>query len=68
MGEACQLFKSNERNRKLCTKLDYFLLFGHKLSWAIAHFITCNDHPFVRLQSNLAPDEVSNSPRKLVPK
>ena len=30
-----------ERNRKLCTKVDYFL-FGHKLSWATAHFVRCN--------------------------
>ena len=39
LGEPCQLFKSNERNRKLCTKIDYFLC-GHKLSWATAHFIS----------------------------
>ena len=53
LGEPCQLFKSNERNRKLCTKVDYFL-FGHKLSCAIAHFIRCN-------ACNGMPDEVSNS-------
>ena len=33
--------KSNVRNKKLCTKVDYFL-FGHKLSWATAHYIRCN--------------------------
>ena len=33
--------KVNERNRKMCTKVDYFLV-GHKLSWATAHFIRCN--------------------------
>ena len=26
LGEPCQLFKSNERNKKLCTKVDYFFL------------------------------------------
>ena len=41
MVEPCQLFKSNEKNKKLCTKVDYFLL-GHKLSWATAHFVRCN--------------------------
>ena len=43
-GEPCQLFKSNERNRKICTKVGYFL-FGHKLSWATAHFIRYNGIP-----------------------
>ena len=43
LGEPCQLFKSNERNRKLCIKVDYFL-FGHKLLWATAHFIRFNLH------------------------
>ena len=41
LGEPCKLFKLNERNRKLCTKVDYFLL-GYKLSWATAHFVRCN--------------------------
>ena len=31
-------FLLNERNKKLCTKVDNFL-FGHKLSWATAHFV-----------------------------
>ena len=26
------------KNKKFCTKVDYFLL-GHKLSWATAHFV-----------------------------
>ena len=47
LREPCQLFKSNERNKKLCTKVDYFL-FGHKLSWATAHFIRCN---VIKMQS-----------------
>ena len=38
LGEPCQLFKSNEKNKKLCTKVDYFLL-GNKLSWATANFL-----------------------------
>ena len=38
LREPCQLFKSNERSKKLCTKVDYFLL-EHKLSWATAHFV-----------------------------
>ena len=36
-----------ERNRKLCTKVDYFL-FGHNLSWAIVHFNRCNG---IKMQS-----------------
>ena len=39
--------KLNERNIKLCTKVDYFL-FGHKLSWATAHFVRCNG---IKMQS-----------------
>ena len=41
LGEPCQLFNFNERNRTLCTKVDCFL-FEHKLSWATAHFFRCN--------------------------
>ena len=41
LGKPCQFFKSNERNKKLFTKVDYFLL-GHKLSWATTHFLRCN--------------------------
>ena len=26
MGKPCQLLKSNEKNKKLCTKVDWFLL------------------------------------------
>ena len=47
LGEPCQLFKSNERNKNLCTEVDYFLL-GHKLSWATAHFIRCKG---IKMQS-----------------
>ena len=41
LGEPFQLFKSNEKNKKLCTKVDYFL-FEHKLLWATTHFVRCN--------------------------
>ena len=37
----------NERNKKLCTKFDYFLL-GHKFSWATAHFVRWNG---IKMQS-----------------
>ena len=36
LGEPCQLFKSNERNKNCALKLTIFYLFGHKLSWATA--------------------------------
>ena len=65
LGEPCQLFKSNERNKKLCTKVDYFLL-GHKLSWTTAHFVRCNEI-IVKPDEMIKPDVVSSSPRKLVP-
>ena len=41
MLDKCHTCNSNERNKKLCTKVDYFLL-GHRLSWATAHFVRCN--------------------------
>ena len=43
----CITSNTNDRNRKLCTKVDYFL-FGHKLSWATAHFVRCNG---IKMQS-----------------
>ena len=42
LGEPCQLFKSNEKNKICALKLTIFYLYGHKLSWATAHFVRCN--------------------------
>ena len=39
--------KDNERNKKLCTKVDYFLLW-HELSWATVQFIRYNG---IKIQS-----------------